>query len=234
MARKPKPKNFRYAVLAVLISMVLWSIAHGGSSVERGYDVPLTFDDLPEDVVITSQSDANVNIRVTGSRAALRNLSPRDLEYELNVSGAKPGRTIHEVDVTRIDVPRGTQIVSRSPSQIEVNFERRGRKNVRVKPEVAGEPAEGFKLARVEVDPPKVWLTGARSRVVRMTEAVTETIDVTGLDAPAERDVKLSLGDRVWLEDGKGVKVKIAIEPVEAPVGPIGPEAVADEAEEQG
>ena len=217
MAKSSGGRNLRYALLAIVISTVLWTISRGGSSIERGYDVPIAFDELPEDVVITDQSDADINIRVLGSRAALRNISPSDLEYVLNVSGAKPGHTVHEVDVTRLDVPRGTRIVSRSPSQIEVNFERRGRKKVRVKPELAGEPGDGFKLARVEVDPPQVWLTGARSRVLRVGEALTETIDVSGLEASAEREVKLSLGDRVWLEDEKPVIVRIEIEAEELP-----------------
>lgn len=217
MPRRTGGRNLRYALLAIVISMVLWTISRGGSSVERGYDVPIAFDKLPEDVVITDQSDADINIRVLGSRAALRNISPSDLEYVLNVSGAKPGHTVHEVDVTRLDVPRGTRIVSRSPAQIEVSFERRGRKKVRVKPEVAGEPGPGFKLARVEVDPPQVWLTGARSRVLRVGEALTETIDVSGLEASAERQVKLSLGDRVWLEEDKPVVVRIEIEPEALP-----------------
>jgi YbbR domain-containing protein len=230
MARRRSGRKLRYALLAIVISMVLWAISHGGSSVERGYDIPITFDALPQDLVITDQSDADINIRVLGSRAALRNLSPRDMEYVLNVSGAKPGHTVHEVDATRIDVPRGTRIVSRSPSQIEVSFERRGRKKVRVKPDVVGEPAAGFKLERVEVDPPRVWLTGARSRVLRVGEALTETIDVSGLEASAERQVKLSLADRVWMEDAKPVTVRIEIEPVEPPVVDMG----GDGAQESG
>ena len=56
MARGRPGRNLRYALLAIVISMLLWSIAHGGSSVERGYDVPLVFEDLPEEVVITDQS----------------------------------------------------------------------------------------------------------------------------------------------------------------------------------
>ena len=51
--------------------------------------------------------------------------------------------------------------------------------------------------------------------MLRLREVVTETIDVNGLDAPAEREVKLSLGsDRVWMEEDKPVKVRIAVEPV--------------------
>jgi hypothetical protein len=98
MARRRR-KNLRYAVLAIVISLILWSIAHGSSSVERGYDVPLVFKDLPDTLVITDQSDEEINVRVLGSRVALRNVSPSKMEYVLDVSGAKAGRTLHEVDV---------------------------------------------------------------------------------------------------------------------------------------
>jgi YbbR domain-containing protein len=220
MARRRKKKNLRYAVLAIVISLILWSIAHGSSSVERGYDIPLVFQDLPDTLVITDQSDEEINIRVLGSRVALRNLSPTKMEYVVDISGAKAGRTLHEVDVSRLDMPRGVRIVSRSPAQIDVRVEGRGRRIVRIRPDLEGEPAEGFKLTSVELDPPRVWLTGARSRVIRLSEVVTETIDVSGLEAPVERQVKLSLGsDHVWMEEDEPVTVRIGIEPVEAPKG---------------
>ena len=219
MARQRK-KNLRYAVLAIVVSLILWSIAHGSSSVERGYDIPLVFHDLPDTLVITDQSDEEINIRVLGSRVALRNLSPSKMEYVIDVSGAKAGRTLHEVDVSRLDIPRGVRIVSRSPAQIDVRVETRGRRIVRIRPDLEGEPAEGFALTSVEVDPPRVWLTGARSRVVRLSEVVTETVDVSGLEAPLERQVSLSLGsDHVWMEEDEPVTVRIGIEPVEPPGG---------------
>jgi YbbR domain-containing protein len=215
MARRRK-KNLRYAVLAIVISLILWSMSHGSSSVERGYDIPLVFHDLPDKLVITDQSDEDINIRVVGSRVALRNLSPSKMEYVVDVSGAKAGRTVHEVDVSRLDMPRGVRIVSRSPAQLDVRFESRGRRIVRIRADLEGEPAEGFVLTSVELDPPRVWLTGARSRVVRLSEVVTEPIDVGGLEAPLERQVKLSLGsDHVWMEEDEPVTVRIGIEPVE-------------------
>ena len=215
MARRRK-KNLRYAVLAVVVSLILWSIAHGSSSVERGYDIPVVFQDLPDTLVITDKSDEEINIRVLGSRVALRNLSPSRMEYLVDVSGAKVGRTLHEVDVSRLDMPRGVRIVSRSPAQLDVRFEARGRMMVRIRPDLEGEPAEGFELTSVELDPPRVWLTGARSRVSRLSEVVTETLDVSGLEAPLERQVKLSLGsDHVWMEEDTPVTVRIGINPVE-------------------
>jgi YbbR domain-containing protein len=195
--------------------MVLWGMAHGTSSIERGFDIPVVFHGISEKVVITEQSADVVNIRVLGSRAALRNVSVGNMEYAVEVSGGKPGPAVYEVDVSRIDLPRGARIVSRSPSRIEVKFERRGRKSVRVRPDLEGEPAEGFLLAGVEVDPARVWLVGARSEVLRLSEVVTETIEVSGLTESEEREVRLSLGGgHVWMEDNRPVTLRIAIEPL--------------------
>jgi YbbR domain-containing protein len=203
-------------MLAVGISTILWGIAHGSSSVERGLDIPVSFHDLPDDLVITDQSSDQVNIRVRGSRAALRNLSPTKLEYVVDVAGAKPGLSVYEVDVSRFDLPRGANVVSRSPATLEVVFERRGRRAVRIRADIEGEPAPGFLMGETVVDPPRVWLTGARSEVMRLTEVVTETIDVGGATSPVEREVRLSLGGgHVWMEENGPVRVKIPIEPVE-------------------
>jgi len=201
---------------ALGIATLLWGIAHGSSSVERGFDIPVSFHDLPEDLVITGQSTDSIDIRVRGSRAALRNLSPAKLDYVVDVAGAKPGLSTYEVDVSRFDLPRGANVVSRSPATLEVDFERRGRRSVRIRPDIEGEPAPGFLLGEVQIDPPRVWLTGARSEVMRLSEVVTETIEVAGQSQPVEREVRLSLGGgHVWMEQSQPVRVRIPIEPVE-------------------
>ncbi len=210
--------NFRYLVLAFLIAAMLWAMAHGASSDERGVDIPIILKDLPEQLVVTDQSVDVVNIRVLGSRAALRDVSPSKMEYALNVSGAKPGPAVYEVDVSRfaLDLPRGARIVSRSPASIELKFERRGRKSVRVRPDIEGEPAEGFAIGEIEVEPPRVWLVGARSEVLRLSEVVTETIDVAGLSESTERDAALSLGfGHIWMEENGPVTVRVRIDAIE-------------------
>ena len=143
--------RFGTLVLAWLIAMVLWGMAHGTSSIERGVDIPIVFSGIAEDLVLTAKSADVVNIRVLGSRAALRDVGPTKLEYRVDVEGAQPGPAVFEVDVTRIDLPRGARIVSRSPASVEVEFERRGRKAVRVRPDLDGAPAEGFMIAAIDV-----------------------------------------------------------------------------------
>ena len=169
---------------------------------------------MGSDLVSTSLSADEINIRILGTRAALRNVEPQKLEYAINVSGVKPGVAEFEVEVSQVELPYGTRILSRSPAEIDVTFEKRGSKTVRVRPDYTGEPAAGFLLAGVSVDPLRVRITGARRAVQRVTEVATEPIDLSGLAESEEREVKLSpTGSHVWLEEDNSVTVRIQIEP---------------------
>jgi YbbR domain-containing protein len=208
--------NLGYKLVAVGVAFLLWGVAHSSSSIERGFDVPMVLRGLPDDLVIVEQSTGEVNVRIQGSRAALRNLSPADLEYPIEVSGAKPGVLKVEVDPMPLELPRGARVVSRSPSIVELTLARRGSKTVRVRADLSGEPAPNFRVAAVELDPPRVKVVGAQSEVLRLNEVLTETIDVTGASADVVKEVAVALGGRnLWLEETRPVTARVRIEPVE-------------------
>jgi YbbR domain-containing protein len=213
-------QNFRpgVLVLALAISVFIWAVAQGTSSVIQSFDVEVELVGVEDGLVITDQSSDEINVRLRGSRAALRNLDTGQLKYRVDARGGKPGVAVYEVDVETIDHPTGTQFVGYSPSRLQVRFEKRGRKAVGVRAEITGTPAPGFHVAGVVIEPEKVWLEGARSQVMRLNEVVTETIDIAGLAASAEREVRLVLGGgTVWAEDNAPVRVEIRIEPDPVP-----------------
>jgi len=207
--------------MAIAISMVLWVIAHGERDSEQNLDIPVALHGLPDDVVITEQSDTEINVRVQGSRASLRNVTSTSMEYPLNLEGVKPGPAIYDVEASHIEAPRGIKVVSRSPARIELTIEPRGRKNVRIRPDVEGDPAAGFVAGDIVVEPERVWLTGARSDVLRLNEVTTETVELTGLAEPLEKQVRLSLGGgHVWLEEDQPVTIRVQIDSIREPETP--------------
>lgn len=213
-----RASNVWLALLALVIATFLWFLAHGASEIERGYDIPVVFNDVPDRLVITDQSADVVNVQLQGTRSAHRQFFSTKVEYPIEIAGGKPGPAVYEVDVSRIELPRRARIVSRSPAAIEVQFERRARKSVKIRPDLEGEPAEGYALGEIEVDPPRVWLAGARSAVLRLSEVVTETIDVAGVTEPVEREARLSLGsEHVWMEENRPVTVRVHVEPLVPP-----------------
>lgn len=227
--------NLGYKLIAVAVAFLLWGVAHSSSSIQRGFDVPMVLRGIPDDLVIVDQSSDEVNVRIQGTRAALRNLSPADLEYPIEVSGAKPGVLSVEIDPMPIELPRGAEIVSRSPSRVDLTLARRGAKAVPVRPDLTGDPAPEMRVASVGVEPPRVRVTGALPEVLRLNEVLTETIDITGATASVEKDVSIALsGSHVWLEQTQPVRVRVVIEPVEPTNPTANPAAKAPAVPKQG
>lgn len=212
-------------ILALAISVFIWAVAQGTSSVQESFDVAVELVGVEEGLVVTDQSSDAINVRLRGSRASLRNLDRSKMKYRVDARGSKPGVAIYDVDVETIEHPTGTKFNGYSPSQLKVRFEKRGRKAVGVRAEVQGVPAPGFHVAGVVIEPAKVWLEGARSQVMRLNEVVTEIVDIAGLAATEKRAVRLVLGGgTVWVEDDKPVQVEIRIEadPVPDPLSALG------------
>lgn len=201
-------------LLALAISVFIWAVAQGTSSIQQSFEVEIELVGVEKDLVVTEQSADSINVRLRGSRAALRNFSVDQLKYRVDVRGGKPGVAVYEVDVESIEHPPGTSFVGYAPSQLEVRFEKRGQKKVPVRAETEGTPAPGFHLAGLVLEPPEVALEGARSQVLRLKEILTEKIDIAGLTADAERDVRLvPSGGLVWPEKDGPIRVLIRIEP---------------------
>jgi YbbR domain-containing protein len=207
-------RNLRYKALAFVSALMLWGVAHGTADIERGFDIPVVFAGTPEKLVIVDQNSDVVNVRMRGSRAGLRRMALESFDYVVDVSEARPGTANYEVDLTQLEFPRGVKDVSRSPSNLLVTFETRSSRVVRVRPDITGEPAPGFELAGVEIEPPELMIAGARSEVQRRGEVVTETIDVSGLQADATRTVKVALSrPHVWLAEDRPLEARIKIVP---------------------
>lgn len=210
--------HFGLLLLAVLISFLLWTIAHGTSPIEMAFDVPVELHGLDEEYVVTAQSSDAINFRVAGSRASLRNLSPARFTYRIDLVGSKHGESNFEVNVSRLDLPLGARVVSHSPSRMLVQLEKRGRKSVGIRVELAGEPAPGYRIREVRAEPSRVWLTGARSQVLEFDEVPTEPIEISGFSEDREVEAKLFVGaGTVWLEEESPIRVVVAVEPVPEP-----------------
>lgn len=204
--------NLGYKVLAVVIAIFLWGVAHGTSSVERGFDLPIVLQGVPDDLVVTDQTSDEINVRVRGSRTALRFFDDSKIEYAIDLSGAKTGLAEFDLDMGRIELPRGLEPVSRSPARVEVTLQPRATKVVKVRADLAGEPPPGFVLEGVDVEPERVKITGARSEVLRLSEVVTEAIDVSGLTETTERQVRVAVGGgHLWVDGAPQVKARVRI-----------------------
>jgi YbbR domain-containing protein len=222
--------NLLYKLVSLLIAGLLWAAAQGVRDMEEGFDVPVTYTDLPSELVVVEQSAQEINLRLRGSRAALREVR-RDLsDYTVSLGGVKEGDAQFPVLPENLALPRGSQVTARSPSLLVFRTEKLLSKSVDVRPDIAGELPEGYRLAAVRVQPDKIEIEGARTEVRRMREVATQRVDVAALRETTTLDVPILWGiPNVWRKDGRGEPVKVTLV-VEAPPAPEPPQEVLEEA----
>ena len=76
-----------------------------------------------------------------------------------------------------------------------------------------GQPASGYRLLNVTVEPSSVFVTGPPAQLEALTRVETERIDITGLTESVRLQVALDLPEGIRLDQDQEVFVDIEIEP---------------------
>jgi hypothetical protein len=71
-------------------------------------------------------------------------------------------------------------VVQVIPSQLHLSFDTHLSREVEVRPRVIGTFAQGYRIKRILVDPPKIAISGPRKRVEAVDSAITDPLDVSG------------------------------------------------------
>lgn len=222
-------RNFLYKVVALVVAIVLWAATQGFRSVDASVDLAVTFEDQPDELVVISQSAREVNLRLVGSRWAVRRAAQQMELYPVSLQGAAPGEIRFQIEPSRFPLPRGAEVSAWSPSNISVKLDEVIEKSVRVSADVGGDLAEGFQLEGVEVDPPVVALRGASSILSRLREVSTDRIDLADVRETRSFEVPLVMGrTNIWRaqDDESPIRVLVRVVPEE-----IEEEAPPDEAD---
>jgi YbbR domain-containing protein len=77
-----------------------------------------------------------------------------------------------------------------------------------------GEPAQGYRLLDVSVEPDSVLVTGRPAQLDALSRVRTEPIDITGLKSSQTFPVTLDLPEGIELDEVQPVIVEIEIEPI--------------------
>ena len=77
-----------------------------------------------------------------------------------------------------------------------------------------GEPAAGYRLLNVNVEPPSVLVRGLPASVNALTRLQTEPIDITGLTESFNQQATLDLPAGITLDQDQEIFVEIDIEPI--------------------
>lgn len=180
----------------------------------------------PPDVAVEYQSPwappgehPFVEVYVRGPREVLEKLNPNEIQgvrelTNLDDAALERGdeREIEKLkDSFRLPA-NGIEVVSTSPDRLKVVLSRVGKRAFRVKEEIAGAPAPGFRRTAVLLDPDEIDVSGPKVLLAKQQPPFkTEPVDISGRRETFTSYRKVRTPDGLTPEDR--VRVTVVIEP---------------------
>jgi len=184
-------EHFGWKVLSLATALVIWALVASEPEMATFTAVRLEYSHLPEDLEIASEPVGTVVLELKGPSGELRRVTDTlHPEVVLDVTGVGPGMRTYAIGDGNVRLPRGVRLVRAIPSEVHLQFDTHLDRTVPVLVRWVGEPA-----AKYRVTPPAIGIQGPRSRVQRVTVAVTDPVDLSGVTDAAEVKVNVALDD---------------------------------------
>lgn len=188
--------NFGLKVLSLLFATGLWfMIEPDEQSAEVAIRAPIVFQNVPLELEISTETIPEAQIRVRGPERVIRQLRPNDVHAALELEDAKPGERTFDLTSQTIRHPRELAVVQVVPGQVHLAFDTRLTREVEIHPRVTGNFLAGEQIARVDVDPPRISITGPRHHVEKVEAATTDPVDASGTTGRASFSTNVYVTD---------------------------------------
>jgi len=136
----------------------------------------------------------NVNVRVSGSKKAIRQLSPYMVNVSVDLGQRQTGLAGINLTADNVLLPDGLDVVSIEPNTIRVDLEKEVSMRLPVVVKLTGRPAAGATVGQPEVIPNQILVIGPEPMLARVDSLSTRPVSLDGHDATfEEKDVTVVL-----------------------------------------
>lgn len=205
--------NGRYKVLSVFLALSAWLYVQGDEVHETKLKARVAWT-LPTELTTTEQLPVTVTVLVRGTRQGVRTASASAIIVPADLSDFSVGE--HVVDLESMGVrglPPGVEVLSVLPSAMRFVLDEVATRKVEVDATLVGDPAPGFEVASVTLDPAVVEVSGPRVVLADLPSIATKPIDVSGLAADTIVDVSIDPPRGVFVADDAPPRAAIRMVP---------------------
>lgn len=199
-------KNWKYMLLALVMSVFSWFLVNGQETVETVVDMSVIMSNPPKGLMVESGLVDTIRVRLRGPKGLLRTLSGKQLVYDVDARDFHVGENVVEVDVDRIPVPSAFTIVEIMPNRLSLQVDRIAVKTIPVEVDWIGELDSYYEFDGVSVEPSEVEIRGPETQLRKIIKARITVRENFPRDVP-----------KVWIEHS-GLNLPDEIEPDPAQV----------------
>lgn len=214
-------KDWPLKLVSLGLALVLWLLLVPSQkmSTEKSLTIPLETLNIPAGLEIVERPVATVDITLRAPSRILGQIGPSDLVAGLDLGRATVLQQEYPLHKSMIAVPPDVEVVKISPSKLTIRLERTSQARIEVHPTLRGRPAQGFRVARTEIEPSNVTVQGPESLVEAAQAATTAPIDVAGLTESTvfDADIILPRPELRFVTPQTRARVTVLIEETAAP-----------------
>ncbi len=193
--------NMGFKLLSIAIAVSLWFfITYRGQS-ETTVESQLEFKNMPQGLEILKQNIKKVTVNIRGHESVLGSLKPADVRVMVDLSNGKKGEASFYFDTNDVKIPANVKILRTEPTFVRVTLDESVSRDIEIKPYVVGQPAKGYEVYKMTVNPAVVTVEGAKTEMARLSILRTEPLDITGLDTNISQNIRVDT-------NGRNVRIK--------------------------
>src|SRR3972149_158702 len=176
-------------------------------TLEVNYVLPLELKNIPPNMMTIGKIEERIGVRLKGGQGVIRDINPDKLSVNLDLSNASEGVRFYNLDPGNINVPSSIDVVRIEPKTIKIDMVKLKRKDVEVKVTLTGNPASGYRVKRISVNPPVITIEGPEAAGKDISSLEGLTINVTERKNSFSREVKIGTPQRNVRIIGKDVVI---------------------------
>lgn len=201
-------------LMSLCLSIAIWAWLQSEQVVERRARAKVQYN-FPEELARVEEVPKTVSVTVSGPQGRMRALEKRRLVMSIDLSSADEGdMQLDFREQALTGLPDGLKVVQFTPPVVDLRLDRRARRQVRVRPNVIGEVADGWKQGAIKVTPPIIEIEGAQTLLRGISEVSTDIIDISGATDDRVDSVDLIFNPRTVTSTTEGqVQVEVEIFP---------------------
>lgn len=205
--------NLGLKLVSVAVALAAWLVTLGyrSETAVRTISVPIVFSDVPSGWVIKNVNPLEVRVSLSGPQRKLEALGD-SLAVSVNPGKLAPGTLRTKLTSHDVTLPAGVQVRDIQPSSVQFSAERSVTTAVSIDADTRGQPAPGYSLRSVRVQPQQVRLVLPESQRARVRRVATEPIDLTSFRTSVSVRVPVILPTGAALAPGEPDIVSVRIE----------------------
>jgi YbbR domain-containing protein len=166
---------------ALASAAILWFlIAYRTEILSKTFAIPVTFSQLPQDVLIETYSPKEIEVTVVGrGNLAFTGIDINDFKIDLDTSSLANGPNNFTITPQSVKQPMNLTIVSIEPQTVLLTAKKHYSASVNVEVKTIGELQNGYTVSEISVTPKQVDLWIPQGLPVPPS-ILTEAVDLTG------------------------------------------------------